>query len=234
MRNYFIKISAFRKRKKRGETHLADRRNTVHNNEEHGRSRLEESGARVARQLRDVNGRVASVHINSIRALQLEHLLTKAHSVSVETASDDDDLGVLRRILIGTRHGNVERIATIIQVGGHTVISRTLLVVEPRVPLFRISTASPLAGGEVGVGVGTRDENGRVGKEDGGGVIHSFIGSGRKTSSVPSRAFGSSVIVQGRHVERVLTVRFYDKERLVRATRKRIDDLRPTLYISLP
>lgn len=210
--NYFTKLTLSSNKEERGETHLADRRNTLNNNEEHGRSRLEESGAWVTGQLRDVNSRVASVHINSIRAFQLEHLLTKAHSVSVETASDEDNFGVLRCILVGARHGKVERVATIIQVGRHTAISRTLFVVIPRVPLLRISTTSPLIVGEVGVGVGTGDEDGGVGKEDGGGVIHSFVGRGRKTSSVPSRAFGSRVIVQGGHVERVLTVRFYDEE----------------------
>lgn len=173
---------------------------------------MEESGAGITRQLRDVNSRVASVHINSIRAFQLEHLLTKAHSVSVETASDEDDFGVFRCILIGTGHGKVERVTTIIQVGRHTAISRTLFVVIPRVPLLRISTTAPLIVGEVGVGVGTGDEDGGVRKEDSGGVVHSFVGRGRKASSVPSRALGSRVIVQSGHVERVLTVRFYDEE----------------------
>ncbi len=80
---------------------LAGRRHAILNQEQHRRTGLEERRTRVSGKLSDVQRRVASLHVDGVRALKLEVSLAERNSVRVETAADDNELGVLDSRLVG-------------------------------------------------------------------------------------------------------------------------------------
>lgn len=97
--------------------------------------------------------------------------------MSGESRSDNNNLGVGRISRLVERSVVQSPSITTVRQGGRerAINNGSSLVVPFRVPSLDDIAGSPLDSSDVLVRVGARHEQGSVGKEEGGGVVHSLV-----------------------------------------------------------
>lgn len=191
---------------------LSVRRDAIDDQEQHGRPRGEEGG--VGGHLGDVQGRRPGLLVDLVRGDELEESLTELDGVGGETSSDDVDLGRLDDGLVGRVQGHAPVVTTISQGLGESGVTGPLLVVPAGVPPLDRVGSPPLGVGDVGVGVGSRDQQASILEEDDGRVVQPLLGRGSQVP-VPLLTGGGVGIVETGLVERLVRVRLTGTPTLV-------------------
>jgi hypothetical protein len=183
---------------------LSVRRYTVDDQEQHGRSRGEEGG--VGRHLGDVQRGSPGDRVNLVRGHELEESLTELNGMGRESTSNDVDLGRLDEGLVSSVQGHGPVVSTVAQNLGESLVTGSLLVEPLGVPPLDRVASGERGGLDVGVGVGTRDQQTSILEEDDGRVVESLLG-GRSEVPVPSASLGLVGVVNPRSVDGDVGVR---------------------------
>lgn len=191
---------------------LTVRWDAVQDQEQHGRPGGEEGG--VGRHLSDVEGRGTGLLVDLVRGDELEESLTELDGVGGETSSDDVDLGGLDGGLVGSVQGHAPVVTTVAQGLGETLVTGPGLVVPARVPPLDRVAGGPLLGRDIGVGVGSRDQQTSILEQDDGRVVQPFLGRSGQVP-VPLATGGSVGVVETGLVDGLAGVRHTETPTLI-------------------